>query len=115
MEIVSNCFFKLNIVKFILEVSNDGLSDGKISNNNNIFNGNKSIVNEKALEKKKTRKRNRWRKDAKKTEMNVTNEEFDFSTTNEFWEEDSHLVIGHDYLTYDSDVDINFDFDLDFN
>lgn len=32
--------------------------------------------------------------------------EFDFSNTNEFWEDEEHLVIGQDYdLNYDSELE----------
>lgn len=79
--------------------------DGKISYSQNLR------LNERETgEKKKSKRRNKWRKDTKKSE---SNDEFDFSTTNEFWEDEDHLVIGHDYLNFDSDVDFNIDFDLD--
>ncbi|RNA03009.1 hypothetical protein BpHYR1_014590 [Brachionus plicatilis] len=85
--------------------SKDGSLDGKIS-----FSQNLRLNERETGEKKKSKRRNKWRKDTKKSE---SNDEFDFSTTNEFWEDEDHLVIGHDYLNFDSDVDFNIDFDLD--
>ncbi|CAF0864404.1 unnamed protein product, partial [Brachionus calyciflorus] len=97
----SSIFDNLSNIKKSDSFGNKSLNDVKTASLSNL-------KSESHQPKKKNRRKNRKNQTNQETNKD---EEFDFSNTNDFWEDEEHLVIGQNY--YDSELDFDLEFDFD--